>query len=372
MQVQTNLAEIRKRRGISVAKLAAEVEVTRQTIYAIEGQKYVPNTLLALRLAEFLEVSVEELFSVQREPSGSGKNTMVEMLDDPSPGYRSNLPLKICMVGSRRIGVPVSPVQGQIPDADAVLVDSVRKGRATARIFRDDAVSDKRLLLAGCDPAIPALARYMLKQASIEVVTMGCSSTRAMHLLQDQKIHIGGTHLSGKSGCSDNLKVIHRFFPKDNCHVATFASWAEGLVVAKGNPRKIKAIEDLGHKSVRIINREVGAGSRFLLDSLLKKSGVPTQNIRGYKKIAKGHILAAWHVQSGLADCCVATEASARVFGLDFIPLVGERFDLVVPDRFWSLPTVQALMDALNRSSLRRELEALGGYDTSQTGNIVH
>jgi molybdate-binding protein len=276
------------------------------------------------------------------------------------------------MVGKKRIGVPAPPLQGEIPEADAVLLDPGQTGAAVAKFIRDEAIPENRILLAGCDPAIPTLARHMLKHENIEVVTMGASSTRAMNLLRERKIHIGGTHLSGKSNRNSNIQVIHRFFPRDDCRVATFASWAEGLVVAQNNPKQITGIEDLARKDVRIVNREEGAGSRILLDSLLKKCGIPPQNVPGYQQIAKGHILAAWHVHSGMADCCVATEASARVFGLDFIPLVSERFDLVIPDRFWELPAVQTLMDVLNRSSLRRELEALGGYDTSQTGKLVH
>lgn len=372
MNVENRLAEIRKLRGISAAKLASEIGVTRQTIYAIEAQKYIPNTLIALQLSETLEVTVEELFLKQRENRPSGQKTTVHLIEDPVSNLPVRQPLKLCMVGNMRIGVPASPVQGQIPDADAVIVDSDGKGSATAHIFRDDAIPENRLLLAGCDPAIPSLARYLLKHENIEVVTLGVSSTRAMNLLREEKIHIGGTHLSGKSKKEDNLQVIQRFFPEGKCHVATFASWAEGLVVARNNPKKVSSVEDLVRKNISIINREAGAGSRFLLDSLLKKSGVSPKTIHGYDRIAKGHILAAWHVHSGLADCCVATEASARVFGLDFIPLVSERFDLVIPDRFWDLPAVQTLLDALNRSSLRRELEALGGYDTSQTGNVIH
>lgn len=372
MNVLSNLAEIRKKRGISAAKLASEVGVTRQTIYAIEARKYVPNTLVALRLAEILQVTVEELFSVQKEQSSAGEQTLVDLIEDSSSIRHPNQPLKLCKVGSRKIGVPALPVQGEIPDADAVVVDASKAGSALARVFREDTVPENRLLLAGCDPAIPALARYMLKHGNTEIVTMGCSSTRAMKLLQERKIHIGGTHLSGKSKTCGNLQVIQEFFPKGGCHVATFASWSEGLVVAKGNPKNISGVVDLERKNVRIINREEGAGSRFLLDSMLKKNGLEGSCVRGYQQVAKGHILAAWHVHSGLADCCVATEASARVFGLDFLPLVSERFDLVIPDRFWDMPSMQALMDALNRSSLRRELETLGGYDTSQTGNLIH
>jgi putative molybdopterin biosynthesis protein len=371
MRVQNKLAEIRQLRGISAAKLASKVGVTRQTIYAIESQKYVPNTLVALRLSEILEVTVEQIFSMAEETALSEKQTTADLIEDPAVPCLPNQPLRLCLVGNRKIGVPASPIQGEIPDADAVIVDPGKTGPAIVSVFRDEAIPENRLLLAGCDPAIPALARYLLRHGNIEVVTLGCSSTRAMKLLQERKIHIGGTHLSGKLK-EDNLQVIHRFFPKGGCRVATFASWAEGLVVARGNPRGISGVEDLGRKDISIVNREAGAGSRFLLDSLLKKNGIPPKNVRGYQQVTKGHILAAWHVHTGQADCCIATEASARVFGLNFIPLVSERFDLVIPDRYWDLPAVQALMDALNRSSLRRELEALGGYDTSQTGNLVH
>ncbi len=371
MQVQNRLSEIRQLRGISASELAARVGVTRQTIYAIEAHKYVPNTLVALRLSEILEVSVEQIFAIEEEAGRAGRQMTVDLIEDPSAPCLPNQPLRICQVGSRKIGVPTPPIHGEIPAADAVIVDAGKPGSTVVRLFRDESYPENRLLVAGCDPAIPALARYLLKHGNIEVVTMGCSSTRAMKLLQERKIHIGGTHLSGTSNKENNLQVIHRFFPKGGCRVATFASWEEGLVTARGNPKGISGIGDLGRKNVALINREQGAGSRILLDSLLKKSGITPTEVRGYRQIAKGHILAAWHIHTGLADCCIATEASARVFGLHFIPLVSERFDLVIPERHWNLPPVQALMDALNRASLRKELEALGGYDTSKTGNLI-
>ena len=129
---------------------------------------------------------------------------------------------------------------------------------------------------------------------------------------------------------------------------------------------------DLARRDLTIVNREVGSGSRFLLDSLLKKEGIASQTVSGYEHVTSGHILAAWHVQSHQADCCVATRAAARAFALDFVPLTTEQYDLVIPDRFWGLPAVQAVLDAINHSSLRRELETLGGYDTSQTGRILN
>ncbi len=81
--------------------------------------------------------------------------------------------------------------------------------------------------------------------------------------------------------------------------------------------------------------------------------------------------MAAWHVYSGKADCCIATRAAARVFGLHFLPLSCESYDLVIPEHCFDQPAVQAVLDTLSRASFRHELEALGGYDTSQTGSLL-
>jgi molybdate-binding protein len=130
-------------------------------------------------------------------------------------------------------------------------------------------------------------------------------------------------------------------------------------------------VDDLARKDVTIVNREEGAGSRFLLDRSLQGLGVAPAKVRGYGDIALGHIPAAWHVYSGKADCCIATRAVAQVFGLEFLPLVSEQFDLVIPKHHLDMPAIQALLDTLNRAALQRQLRALGGYDTSRTGQVV-
>jgi molybdate-binding protein len=162
-----------------------------------------------------------------------------------------------------------------------------------------------------------------------------------------------------------------KFFPNRDVRVVTFATWEEGLVVATRNPKSISGVEDLARPDVEIINRETGAGARLLLDTSLRKNGIPHGRVRGYDQTASGQVMAAWHVHSGKADCCIATRGSARVFGLHFIPLAVERYDLVIPSRYMDEPSVQSVLDALGRSSFRHELEALGGYDTSETGRMV-
>ena len=107
------------------------------------------------------------------------------------------------------------------------------------------------------------------------------------------------------------------------------------------------------------------------MDQLLAKSGMEAHKIQGYERVAFGHLAAAYCVVSKEADVCVATHSAAKAFGLDFIPMHSERYDLVMRKRTADLPAVKAFIDVLQRASLRRKLEVLAGYDTSETGAVV-
>ena len=143
------------------------------------------------------------------------------------------------------------------------------------------------------------------------------------------------------------------------------------MVIAAGNPKRIRKIEDLARKNIRFVNREPGSGSRGLLDELLEKAAMEANKIQGYDRIAFGHLAAAYCIVSHDADVCLATRSAAQTFGLDFIPLRSERYDLVMRKRSADLPAVKAFLDVLQRATLRRKLEVLAGYDTSETGALV-
>jgi putative molybdopterin biosynthesis protein len=157
-------------------------------------------------------------------------------------------------------------------------------------------------------------------------------------------------------------------FDRRSVAVIGFSNWEQGLVVARGNPKAIHNIADMARKGVSIVNRESGAAVRFLLDGELARLGLSAKSLRGYDKTANGHLPAAMQVANGMADACIATKAAARVFGLDFVPLVRERYDLVLRKKHLDLPEVQALFDTLGRADFRQDLEAMGGYDTSPAG----
>jgi putative molybdopterin biosynthesis protein len=371
METRTELNAIRQRRGISAAHLAKLVGVSRQTIYAIEAGDYVPNTTAALQLAKVLEVRVEDLFRLDDEPPARPELVTVELVDGTQTA-RKGQPVQLCRVGKRMIGVSATPQPVTLPVADGVIVESSkRKHQAEVQVFQNEVPEGKRLLIAGCDPGISLLAQHLARFDDVDLVVAQSSSQQALEWLKQGTVHVAGTHLRDSSSGEYNLPAIKRLFPQGAVKVVTFAIWEQGLVLQNGNPKGIRGIADLVRKDLRMINREKGAGSRELLDQQLRAAGVPADSVKGYESIAHGHLQVGLSVSQGEADCGIATRSAARAFGLNFVPLATERYDLVVRRQYAKLPAVQAVLDGLNRAAIRRKLEILAGYDTSHTGEVL-
>jgi putative molybdopterin biosynthesis protein len=209
------------------------------------------------------------------------------------------------------------------------------------------------------------------KITGVEIVSAAASSTVALGWLAEGKVHIAGCHLEDPRTGEFNLPFLRDEYPADDFSVVTFARWEEGLVIAPGNPKGIRTIDDLASKRLRFVNRQTGSGSRALLDKLLKKAGMRARQVSGYDRIADGHLAAAYRVLSGDVDACLATRSAARAFGLDFVPLQSERYDLVMRKRTEDLPAIKSFLDVLQRAALRRMLELVAGYDTGETGKLV-
>jgi putative molybdopterin biosynthesis protein len=369
-RVENRLAQIRKSRGVGASDLARRVHVSRQTIYAIEAGTYVPNTEVALNLARELEVTVDELFSLQKGSQKSPESLAAEVLSATAPV--KGQPVRICQIGSRWVSVPVSASPYYMPEADGIIKQTGRtNSRADLVVFAKDEAAQKRLVLAGCDPATGLLSRMVERISGVEIVAAAASSKLALTWLNEGKVHIAGSHLEDPKTGEFNLPFIRKQFPGEDFSVVTFARWEEGLIMASGNPKGVRKIEDLARKNIKFVNREPGSGSRGLVDKLLEKAGMDAQRVQGYERVAYGHLAAAYCVVSREADVCLATRSAAQAFGLDFIPLHSERYDLVMRKRTADLPAVKAFLDVLQRATLRRKLEVLAGYDTSETGALV-
>ncbi|HJZ95099.1 MAG TPA: substrate-binding domain-containing protein [Candidatus Solibacter sp.] len=352
-EVYNRLAHFREQRGIAAADLARQAGVSRQTIYAMEAGDYVPNTAVALRLARVLETTVEELFRLEGGAAEPRRTARAEVI---GPGDRfAGTPVELCRVDGKLVAVPVVPAPWQLPPTDGLLVDPTR---SEVQMLRGDEPG-MRLLIAGCDPAVSVLARH-LQRANVELVAAPVNSSVALELLEKRLTHVAGTHLSKAPEARAKFEVFR------------LAVWEQGLVVARGNPKKIRTMEDLARPVLRLANRERGSGSRQLLDSQLRAAGIPKGAVPGYDdEPATGHLAAAWRVYAGIADSCIATRSAAWAFGLDFLPLASERYDLVFRKEHRNFPPVARLLETLQHAVLRRELETLCGYDTRDTGRRV-
>ena len=394
-KVKNQVGEIRKSRGIGASELARRVGVSRQTIYAIEAGTYVPNTEVALCLAQELEVTIDELFSLEQS-APKPEFIAADVLSGAMPV--KGQPVRVCRIGSRWVSVPVSASPYYMPEADGVIkrTDGGRRGRSPRKpdaerkrdsaqpqgraqpsmkadlvVFAKDEVSEKKLVLAGCDPAANLLAHMVEKISGIEIIPAAASSKLALAWLKEGRVHIAGTHLEDPKTGEFNLPFIRKEFPDKDFSVITFAHWEEGLVVAPGNPKHVLKIEDVARKNVRFVNREPGSGSRALFDRMMETAGIDPAQIQGYDRVVRGHLAAAYCVTSHEADVCLATRSAAQTFGLDFIPMHSERYDLVLRKRMAGLPAIQTFLDVLQRATLRRKLEVLAGYDTTETGTLV-
>jgi putative molybdopterin biosynthesis protein len=352
----SRLAGMRKTRGISAVQLAAQVGVTRQAVYAIEAGTYMPNTVVALRLARILDTSVENLFALEDEEKPSGNIRTFEPLDDTF-SFELGEPIQICRVGRRAIGVAPSPFPAWLPVADGVVTGAI-SGAGQSAAMAGEPDDANRLLIAGCDPALSLLARHA-RETGIDVILASGNSARALEWLRAGKVDVAGSHLNDPIAGGRAFSVL------------TFALWEEGFVVRRGNPKGIRSVADLANPGVRFVNREEGSGSRKLFDSLIEAAGMKASKVNGSETTASGHLAAAWAVASGAADCCIAAGSAARRYGLDFVPIAAERFELVLHKRDLTKKSVQGVLDVLNRARFRRELEMIAGYDVSRAGETL-
>ena len=371
-----HLKSLRTQKGFSQGELAARAGITRQAVSSIESNLYLPTTGVALHLASALACHVEDLFNLSTdEDIVEGK--LVGHLPQ-SETKASPIRVKLSMVGSKTVVRPVSGLGEALSftvPADGYVVESQGQAsgaRVRVKLSRDRQAIEQAISVAGCDPAIFLAGEHMRRrkdQTSLVGWTMG--SMAALRALQQGEVHVAGMHLFDPTTGESNLPFLRRALKGSNYEVVTFATWEEGLLVRAGNPRSIRAVSDVADPNVTLVNREEGAGARLLLDQRLRAAGINQDQVKGYGTIASSHFEIARAIASRQADVGIGIRSAAQLFELDFVPLQAARYDLVVPKPYLKLhPTLAHLFETLVSRPFRNEIEALGGYDTSETGKL--
>ena len=374
LKFSNHLKLLRTQKGFSQGELAARAGITRQAVSSIESNLYLPTTAVALHLASVLACRVEDLFSIRRdEEIVEGK--LVGHLPH-SDVKASPIRVKVSTVGSKTVVRPITGLGEMLSftvPADGYVVEAQgQTSGATVRVklSRDRQMIEQAISVAGCDPAIFLAGEHMRRckdQTSLVGWTMG--SMAALRALQQGEVHVAGLHLFDPATGESNLPFLRRALKGSNYEVVTFATWEEGLLVRTGNPKSIREIGDIVDPQVTLVNREEGAGARLLLDQRLRAAGINQDQVKGYGTIVASHFEVARAIASRQADVGVGIRSAAQLFELDFVPLQAARYDLVVPKAYLkSHPTLAHLFETLVSRPFRNEIEALGGYDTSDTG----
>lgn len=366
--VESYLRGRRLAAGLSQADLAARAGLTRQAVNAIEAGHYVPNTVVALRLAAVLGCRVEELFALP----GEAPRLEAELVGEVPATDRVRV--QLARVGSRLIARPLTGVDGLRAVADGfVTAPAASSGRTIPVTLEvDPRLIDSTVVVAGCDPALALVGAHLTRHyPSFRLVWVQAGSLAALGALRRGEVHLAGSHLRDPLTGEENVPIVRRELPERRVAVVTLSRWQQGLIVARGNPRGIADGADLLRPDVTVAGREPGSGGRTLLDRLIATAGGTPEGVRGYTHAYPSHLAVAEAVAAGLADTGPGIEAAARAYDLDFIPLQDERFDLVIPVELLGFPPVEALLTVAAGRACRAEVEALGGYDSSAAGTLV-
>jgi molybdate-binding protein/DNA-binding transcriptional regulator YhcF (GntR family) len=189
--------------------------------------------------------------------------------------------------------------------------------------------------------------------------------------LAEAKADLAGCHLWDQESDSYNSPFVRRLLPGKRVALLTLAWRQQGLITPPGNPNHLHQIADLQRPGLRFVNRQAGSGTRVWLDAALHQAGISTDKIQGYEDMRQTHSEVARAVAEGQAEVGFGAETAARAFGLAFVPLLSERYDLVIPETCAHFQAVERLAAWLESETAHRAISELGGYDTKETGNLV-
>ena len=189
--------------------------------------------------------------------------------------------------------------------------------------------------------------------------------------LKKKETHLVPSHLLDEKDGSYNLAITREMFPDEQMVIIKGVRRRQGLIVKKGNPLGFQSIQDITPE-VRYINRQRGAGTRVLLDYMLKNAGISPMDIQGYEHEVTTHMSVAVAVQKDNADVGMGIYSSARALDLDFVDVTFEEYDFVTYADYLELPLVQEFINVLKSRDFQDKLDALGGYSYEEIGKIVY
>jgi len=244
------------------------------------------------------------------------------------------------------------------------------------RIGRELAAShtggkERVVLQASHDMALGRLRDLLASGRSCEIELHFQGSLDCLAALARGQCDFAGFHVPDATGRNALLDQYRPWLKSKTLRLIHFATRRQGLIVARGNPLRIRTLADLAGKKARFVNRQPGSGTRLFFDYLLATHKIRPAWINGYQLEEFTHAAVAATIASNMADAGFGIEAAARQHGLDFVPLATERYYLASRSGTLSRPGPRTLLAALNSSAFRKILDSLPGYTAPQTLHVA-
>lgn len=227
------------------------------------------------------------------------------------------------------------------------------------------------LIISGQDMVLDILGQYIEKKSTYKTLRSNTGSLNGLISMYNGDADIASVHMFDGDTGEYNLPYIKKILVGYPYMLVNLVSRKAGFYVQKGNPHQLTTWSDL-NQDLTIINRERGSGARILLDEQLRIHQISARSIKGYEQEETNHLSVASAVSTGNADVGVGIEKAAKIVGVDFVPLITERYDLVILKTPKTEQLLHIMKDILTSKSFHSEINALGDYDTSQTGSIIY
>lgn len=290
--------------------------------------------------------------------------------------------VKIGRVGHHLVATALPRGAGQITsitEADGIIrIPAHMEGVAeanpvAAELIRPlQAIDDTLVVVGSHDNTLDLLADELRAQRSrLRLSSSHVGSMGGLMAVKRGVCHLAGTHLLDEQDGTYNISYIKKYLPGVRVRLVHLVMRDQGLMIPAGNPKGIKSLEDLARPDVTMINRQGGSGTRILLDYRLKALGIPSERIAGYINEEFTHMAVGVAVLSGAADVGLGILAAAKALGLDFIPVVTEQYDLLIPEAQFETQAIQELLAVVRSERFKQRVVSLGGYHTGRTGEVL-
>jgi len=231
----------------------------------------------------------------------------------------------------------------------------------------------RHILIAGSDDILlRRIIDIYNAESPSKIFYAPIGSINGLKLLEEKGAIMSCVHILDIEKKDYNPSYIFRYLKEKNYVVFRLFSRQQGIYVQKGNPKHIHRLKDLTGNDVVFLNRNQGSGTRLLIDFLLNEEGIDKNSINGYNKEVESHLQSGLNVLRGEADAAFGIGYIAHVLNIDFIFLMNEKFDMVIPKEHYHSQVIKDFLFLFEHSKFINKIKDFDGYSLEEMGSIVY